>query len=217
MIQRVWLLAIVGMALVSCSPQQAPASPEAAVIPQVVAPGVALPVEVTSAADQGPPTLNGVYVEKGACPGEGCYLEGKIKAREAASLFQEKRTDSPVLATIDPNEWVEILGTEDRLVPRGGTDRATGEVVYMLGYEGEGCSTIWKKGELSSWCDDDGDLSNDSIVWSELVDSTDTSLGFWVEVKRANGQTGWLGADSTGSFACAGYQDRDPDCPPLPQ
>jgi hypothetical protein len=205
------------MALVSCSPQQAPASPEAAVIPQVVAPGVALPVEVTSAADQGPPTLNGVYVEKGACPGEGCYLEGKIKAREAASLFQEKRTDSPVLATIDPNEWVEILGTEDRLVPRAGTDRATGEVVYMLGYEGEGCSTIWKKGELSSWCDDDGDLSNDSIVWSELVDSTDTSLGFWVEVKRANGQIGWLGADSTGSFACAGYQDRDPDCPPLPQ
>ena len=215
--QRVWLLAIVGMALVSCSPQQAPASPEAAVIPQVVAPGVALPLEVTSAADQGPPTLNGVYVEKGACPGEGCYLEGKIKAREAASLFQEKRTDSPVLATIDPNEWVEILGTEDRLVPRAGTDRATGEVVYMLGYEGEGCSTIWKKGELSSWCDDDGDLSNDSIVWSELVDSTDTSLGFWVEVKRANGQIGWLGADSTGSFACAGYQDRDPDCPPLPQ
>ena len=215
--QRVWLLAIVGMALVSCSPQQAPASPEAAVIPQVVAPGVALPVEVTSAADQGPPTLNGVYVEKGACPGEGCYLEGKIKAREAASLFQEKRTDSPVLATIDPNEWVEILGTEDRLVPWAGTDRATGEVVYMLGYEGEGCSTIWKKGELSSWCDDDGDLSNDSIVWSELVDSTDTSLGFWVEVKRANGQIGWLGADSTGSFACAGYQDRDPDCPPLPQ
>jgi hypothetical protein len=70
---------------------------------------------------------------------------------------------------------------------------------------------------LSSWCDDDGDLSNDSIVWSELVDSTDTSLGFWVEVKRANGQIGWLGADSTGSFACAGYQDRDPDCPPLPQ
>ena len=205
------------MALVSCSPQQAPASPEAAVIPQVVAPGVALPLEVTSAADQGPPTLNGVYVEKGACPGEGCYLEGKIKAREAASLFQEKRTDSPVLATIDPNEWVEILGTEDRLVPRAGTDRATGEVVYMLGYEGEGCSTIWKKGELSSWCDDDGDLSNDSIVWSELVDSTDTSLGFWVEVKRANGQIGWLGADSTGSFACAGYQDRDPDCPPLPQ
>ena len=104
--QLVWLLAIVGMALVSCSPQQAPASPEAAVIPQVVAPGVAPPVEVTSAADQGPPTLNGVYVEKGACPGEGCYLEGKIKAREAASLFQEKRTDSPVLATIDPNVWV---------------------------------------------------------------------------------------------------------------
>ena len=211
--RRVWLLAIVGMALASCSPQQAPASPEAAVIPQVVA----SPVAVTSAADQGPPTLNGVYIEKGACPGEGCYLEGKIKAREAASLFQEKRTDSPVLATIDPNEWVEILGTEDRLVPRAGTDRAMGEVVYMLGYEGEGCSTIWKKGELSSWCDDDGDLSNDSIVWSELVDSTDTSLGFWVEVKRANGQIGWLGADSTGSFACAGYQDRDSDCPPLPQ
>ena len=211
--QRVWLLAIVGMALASCSPQQAPAPPEAAVIPQVVAP----PVAVASPADQGPPTVNGIYIDKGACPGEGCYLESKIKAREAAALYQEKRADSPVLATIEPDEWVEILSTEDRVVPVPGTDRATGERVYMLGYEGEGCSTVWKKGELSSWCDDDGDLSNDSIVWSGPVDSTDTSLGFWVEVKRANGQTGWLGQDSTRSFACTGYQDRDPDCPPLPQ
>ena len=211
--QRVWLLAIVGMALASCSPQQAPAPPEAAVIPQVVAP----PVAVASPADQGPPTVNGIYIDKGACPGEGCYLESKIKAREAAALYQEKRADSPVLATIEPDEWVEILSTEDRVVPVPGTDRATGERVYMLGYEGEGCSTVWKKGELSSWCDDDGDLSNDSIVWSGPVDSTDASLGFWVEVKRANGQTGWLGQDSTRSFACTGYQDRDPDCPPLPQ
>ena len=193
------------------------APPETASPPQGEATVTAPPAGGASPADQGPPTVNGIYIDKGACPGEGCYLESKIKAREAAALYQEKRADSPVLATIEPDEWVEILSTEDRVVPVPGTDRATGERVYMLGYEGEGCSTVWKKGELSSWCDDDGDLSNDSIVWSGPVDSTDTSLGFWVEVKRANGQTGWLGQDSTRSFACTGYQDRDPDCPPLPQ
>ena len=131
-------------------------------------------------------------------------------------MYQDKRTDSPVLATIAPDEWVESLGAEDRLVPIAGTDRATGDVVYRLGYEGEGCFTLWNKGQLSGWCDDDGDLSNDSVIWSAPADSADTSLGFWVEVKRANGQQGWLSDDSNGSIACTGYQDRDPDCPPLP-
>jgi hypothetical protein len=214
---RVWVSVVLGLALGACSPQQAAAPPEAASPQQGAVPTTAPPDSAALPADQSPPTVNGIFIDKGACPGEGCYLEGKIKAREAASLFQEKRADSPVLATIEPDEWVEILGTEDRLVPLAGTDRATGEPVYMLGYEGEGCSTVWKKGELSSWCDDDGDLSNDSIAWSEPVDSTDTSLGFWIEVKRANGQTGWLGNDSQGNFACTGYLDRDPDCPPLPQ
>jgi hypothetical protein len=214
---HVWLVATLWLALMSCSPQQVAAPPLPAVPqPAVVLPVVAPPVAVTSAADQGPPTINGIYIEKGACPGEGCYLKGKIKAREAVSLYQEKRSDSPVLATIEPDEWVEILGTEDRLVPLAGKDRATGEVVYLLGYEGEGCSTLWNKGKLSSWCDNDGDLSNDSVVWSTPAESTDTSLGFWVNVKRANGQAGWLGEDGNGSFACSGYQDRDPDCPPLP-
>jgi hypothetical protein len=214
---RVWVSVVLGLALGACSPQQAAAPPEPAFPQQGAVPTTAPPDSAALPADQSPPTVNGIFIDKGACPGEGCYLEGKIKAREAASLFQEKRADSPVLATIEPDEWVEILGTEDRLVPLAGTDRATGEPVYMLGYEGEGCSTVWKKGELSSWCDDDGDLSNDSIAWSEPVDSTDTSLGFWIEVKRSNGQTGWLGNDSQGNFACTGYLDRDPDCPPLPQ
>jgi hypothetical protein len=220
MLHRVVMAVVVALAPGGCSPQVPPAGENPAIASQADAgdayPPPALAVILPAApGPDAPPTVNGVFVDKGACPGEGCYLQGRIKAREAVSLYQDKRTDSPVLATIAPDEWVEILGTEDRLIPLAGTDRATGDVVYRLGYEGEGCFTLWNKGQLSGWCDDDGDLSNDSVIWSAPADSADTSLGFWVEVKRANGQTGWLGDDSDGSLACTGYQDRDPDCPPL--
>lgn len=212
--------------LAACSPQASPntvdTAAEAALAGMVAdappaepAPG-APPVAVMSAGDA-PPTVDGIFIDGGACPGEGCYLEGKIKAREPAALYQHASNVAPAIATIEAEEWVEILGTEDRLIPVPGKVRATGETVYRLGYEGEGCSTVWNKGQLSTWCDDDGDLSNDAIVWEEPPASSDPSLGFWVQVRRANGQTGWLADDSNGSFACTGYQDRDDDCPPLPQ
>jgi hypothetical protein len=89
----------------------------------------------------------------------------------------------------------------------------------MLGYEGEGCSTVWSKGKLSSWCHpgSDPDPGPDVIDW-EPVGSNDPSLGFWIQVKRQTGQVGWLGDgdDGLGKFGCTGYQDRDADCPPLP-
>lgn len=221
MLHRLGVAAVFASVLCGCTPQAAPAADESAIAPHADAaaesPPPALAAIIPAPPGQdAPPLVNGVYIDKGACPGEGCYLEGRIKAREEASLYEDKRTDSPVLATIAAEEWVEILGTEDRFVPLAGRERDTGQTVYLLGYEGEGCSTMWKKGQLSSWCDDDGDLSNDSVIWSAGSDSADTSLGFWIEVKRANGQTGWLGEDSNGSFACTGYQDRDADCPPLP-
>ena len=67
---HVWLVATLWLALMSCSPQQAAAPPLPAVPqPAVVLPVVAPPVAVASGADQRPPTINGIYIEKGACPG----------------------------------------------------------------------------------------------------------------------------------------------------
>jgi hypothetical protein len=206
------------LALLACTPQ-APATVQPADPTEQPAHAAVPPAAATQsepAATDAPLLVDGVFIDAGACPGEGCYLKGPIKAREAINLLQDQQSDSPVLGTIEPDEWVEILGTEDRFVPLSGTDRATGETVYRMGYEGEGCFDLWTKRGLSSWCDDDGDLSNDNVIWAQPVESADRSLGFWTQVKRANAQVGWLDEESIRLFACTGYQDRDDDCPPLP-
>lgn len=196
----------------ACTPADSPA-PQPPAAAYAEAPLPAAPVNTLTM----PPTVNGIFIAKDACPGEGCYLKGRIKAYEATSLLVDSLISAAVLATIAPGEWVDIVRTEDRLIPTPGKIRATGEGVYMLGYEGEGCSTVWNKGQLSSWCDDGGDPANAEIAWSTPLESTDPSLGFWVEVKRENGQSGWLTGQGIRNFGCTGYQDRDADCPPLPQ
>ncbi|HVY90435.1 MAG TPA: hypothetical protein VG942_16330, partial [Hyphomonadaceae bacterium] len=137
----------------ACSPQQ---DHKQAVAPAAVATPAA-PAAAMQSADQGPPTVNGVYVDKGACPGEGCYLKGKIKAYEAVDLFD--KPDGAVIGKLAVNEWVEIVNRENHLIPRRGVVRtaakhfAAGDVVYLLTSEGEGCFQTWSKGAVGSWCD----------------------------------------------------------------
>ncbi|HOZ27283.1 MAG TPA: hypothetical protein PLH23_10590 [Hyphomonadaceae bacterium] len=195
--------------LAACSP--------AAPTDQQPAPAAAsLPTVVAQSSGDAPPTVDGVFIQKGACPGEGCYLTGRIKAYEPVGLRAESRMGAAEVTQIAAGDWVDIAGTELRLIPARGTSRASGDVVYRLGYEGEGCSTVWTRGSLGSWCDD-GDPSDDDIVWDAETESADPTLGFWVEVKLPDGRTGWLDEESLRKFGCTGYQDRDADCPPLQQ
>jgi hypothetical protein len=201
----------------ACSPQPAAQAPQ-----EIASPSAPLSSAPTTAvASVEPPTVNGVYVEHGACPGEGCYLHGRIKAYEAVDLLERIGKDAPVIARIAANDWVEIVETEDRLIPSRGVVRkaadglAEGDVVYMLGYEGEGCSAVWNKGAHTEWCDT-GDEAGSPIAWDPAPPRTDPTLGFWVQVKLADGRTGWLSNESLRKFGCTGYQDRDADCPPLP-
>lgn len=219
-------LTAAALLLVACTPQEAAKQPPAAAATQTP-PAPAEAAAPAQSASDAPPTVNGVYIQKGACPGEGCYLKGKIKAYDAVNLYSDKRTDAAAIARIEKGEWVEILSTEDRFIPlrgvvrEGKRDHKTGDIVYMLGYEGEGCSDVWNKGKSSTWCDPGSDPNPgpDVIDWDAVTPSSDTTLGFWVEVKRGNGQAGWLreGDDGLRKFGCTGYQDRDADCPQLPQ
>ena len=189
--------------LAACSP--------AAPTDQQPAPAAAsLPTVVAQSSGDAPPTVDGVFIQKGACPGEGCYLTGRIKAYEPVGLRAESGMGAAEVTQIAAGDWVDIAGTELRLITARGTSRASGDVVYRLGYEGEGCSTVWTRGSLGSWCDD-GDPSDDDIVWDAETESADPTLGFWVEVKLPDGRTGWLDEESLRKFGCTGYQDRDAD------
>ncbi|MFT3725362.1 MAG: hypothetical protein QM773_17470 [Hyphomonadaceae bacterium] len=137
----------------ACGQSGAPA-PVAAVPP--AAPEA--PVASSTANAEAPPTVGGVFVDKGACPGEGCHF-GRMQAEKALDLYDAPGPAAKVIGQVAADEWMDTLTTEDRFAPvrgvvrKGGENFKAGDVVYRLGYEGEGCSTVWDKGQLKSWCD----------------------------------------------------------------
>lgn len=102
--------------------------------------------------------VDGVYIAKSACPGEGCYLQGRIRAYEAVNRHDKAGKGAAVAGQIAAGEWVEILATEDHLVPTRGVVTeargryAVGDVIYLLSSPGEGCADAWSKGVFTSWC-----------------------------------------------------------------
>lgn len=173
--------------------------------------------------DAPPPLTDGIYIGYGACPGEGCSIAGHIRAASDGTLVDGPVGGAAVIGVIKALEWVEVLDTQERLIPVRGVLRREvqgldglkpGDVVYMLGYEGEGCSTLYRRGQEYSWCDQGlpEDSDEREIEWDftdppqELLDRT----GFFIQVRRADGQEGWLGA---GDFQCIGAIDATRDCP----
>lgn len=204
--------------LAGCSPQPvetpAPAPPPPAEPVQVPTPLIA--------AGNPPPLVDGMYVAENACPGEGCYLKGRIRAHEATDLYDKPGKGAAVTGQVAAKEWVEILSTEAHVVPRRGVvseargQYATGDVVFLLTSQGEGRMDAWYKDTMTTWCDPDAGVDPDSPP----LDLPDVSQpidgeGLWVKVKRKQGGEGWV-KDVFSAFACTGYQDRDADCPPLP-
>lgn len=170
-----------------------------------------------------PPTVDGLYVAVNACPGEGCYLNGRIRAIEAANLYDKAGKGAAVTGQVAAGAWVEILSTEAHKVPRRGVVRearghyAVGDVVFLLTSQGEGCMDAWYKDAMTTWCDPAAGIDPDSppLDLPDVLAPADGE-GLWVKVKPAKGGEGWV-KDVFAAFACTGYQDREPDCPPLPQ
>lgn len=211
-------LLVMVLALAACSPQQA-TSP--AVTPAAPPPAQQQAAAAPVASD-GPPLVDGLYVDVGACPGESCNLSGKIRALAATSLYDRAGKGAVISGEVPAGEWVEIAGTEMILVPLRGVVRearglyAAGDVIYLLTSQGEGCFDAWSKGALISWCDPDTGFDADSPVLdlpappAQPVDPD--GAGLWVKVKRAQGGEGWV-KDVYGSFDCSNPHDSGPDCP----
>ncbi len=213
------MVGVLTLAMTAACGQNSASAPTVAPVAEAVSPtGGAAPFSVSADA---PPTVNGMYVVKDACPGEGCYF-GRMQATKTLDLYNAPSPSPKVIGQVAAGEWMDTVLVEDHFPPLKGVVRTSGEsfkagdVVYRLGYEGEGCFGVWDKGQLKSWCDlgeqIPGDVS-DVIDW-EAAAATDGSEGLWVKVKRDKGAGGWLRDPK--DLRCIGMQDRDADCPALP-
>lgn len=164
-----------------------------------------------------PPTENGAYVARGVCFGEGdCYRHWRASA--PVQLHERLDPASPVIATVAPGEWVEAIDGQLRLRPlRGVVKRATekpplavGDVVYMLEPLGEGDYALWRKGQAleHDWISGGDD---EPITWDTSAPPAPAGaiLGWWVQLKRENGQTGWVNEPK---FECMGPLAGDTNC-----
>ncbi len=213
-------LAVMALAVIgACGKGTASKQPDAVAAAAEPAPSVVVAPPPVGAEE--PPMVNGMYVQKDACPGEGCYF-GRMQATDALDLYDAPGASPKVIGQVAAGEWMDTLTTQDRLAPLrgvvriGGENFKVGDVVYMLSYEGEGCSGVWDNGQLKSWCDMGEQIPGDPgevIDWDKSPGPTDGSDGLWVQVKSDKSASGWL--RDPGAVRCIGYQDRDPDCPPL--
>ncbi len=221
--ERVWLLAAFFIALSACAPQQTAASPAAASQTMTTEAGraAAPPAPAISPEDIPPPLTDGLYIGYGACPGEGCNYGGHIRAWDEVSLVDGAGRDARTIGTIIPHEWVKVLDTQERVVPVRGVLRKeidsldglkAGDVIFRLGYEGEGCSTVYRRGKEFSLCDWSDEGQEAQVAWDEdeIPPELLARQGFFVQVRRADGQEGWLGGG--GMIGCTGDIDRTRDC-----
>lgn len=167
-------------------------------------------------APAGPPTENGVYIARGVCFGEG-ECNRYWRASKPVDLHAQPDPAAPVVATIAADEWVEAVDGQLRLRPlRGVVHTATtspplavGDVVYMLEPQGEGFYTLWGNGKMleHDWAEGD---ANEPITWDAPAPAAPgLTLGWWVQLKRADGRTGWV---KDPAFECMGALQGSADC-----
>lgn len=159
--------------------------------------------------DAPPPLTNGIYIDYGACPGEGCSIGFYLRATEEGTIVDGPTADAAAIGVTKPHEWLQVVDTQDRLIPRRGVllreseqleGLKAGDVVFMLGYEGEGCSTLYRRGKSYSWCDYSwSDNQEPEIKWDEVIVPPELAnqIGFGVQIRRADGQAGWVRAISS--------------------
>jgi hypothetical protein len=163
----------------------------------------------------GPPTLNGVYVAHELCPGEGGCPSTRWRAAAVVDVFGAQDTSSPVIAKLNPGDWIDAIEGEERIVPRRGTVRVAtqglnpGEVVYLLQTEGEGSYALWRDGALSSWQWPDDPEEASAVAWDNEAPDAPT-LGWWVRVRLASGAIGWV--HEPREFECMGPLAGDEHC-----
>lgn len=172
-------------------------------------------------ADIPPPLTHGVFVDKGACPGEACGLSGKLQWTQPVPVYDRPSPKARKIGSLRANEWADVVEREFHFPPLRGVvvepnsqanELAKGDVVYIIGYQGEGWVELWRSGQRLGWAESDIEPGLAEIAWDPVPQNRPEPV-MWLKIKRTKGTTGWVN-DLTG-VRCAGMI-RDDGCPPLP-
>lgn len=145
----------------------------------------------TLAADIPPPRdlYEGSYEMTSDCHELGCAY-GPARFSSDTPLYASQDTRAPIVTTISTAECALKTGRDALLsAPQRGVVLETfgeyiaGDVIYLTNYEGEGSSTAWRRGEYLEFL-------GGPVRWDAAPN--DPREGYWVEVTRANGQSGWV-------------------------
>jgi hypothetical protein len=165
---------------------------------------------------ESPPMENGAYAMEG-CEGEGACTTRIWRATTDTPMYSAQDPTSAVVGGVAEGEWVIPVAYVTRLVPpRGvvtvaGGDFAVGDVVYQIGYEGEGVITVWRHGAQTSV----GAEDPVRFEWDAFVpppQAVQYTLGQWIRARRErDGQEGWIHSEHY-AFECTSNHDWTDDC-----
>jgi hypothetical protein len=163
---------------------------------EAAAPSPAPPLKVAgklAKLDRGPPTRNGIYVARGACPGEGCTFAFLWRVTERQPVYAAEGS-ARITGWAQKGDQLHAIAGNLYLKPRRGVVRKdndpfkTGDVIYVLDPQGEGYMNVWRRGAISTWYvpeDKDG-----VVTWDRPADAA--APVWWVKVKRGGRVIGWL-------------------------
>jgi hypothetical protein len=146
-----------------------------------------------------------------ACPFEGCSFR-KWVVLKGVTLYSTWKEDRKPLASLKPEEvvtgitGVHITYEPDRiqvLEPISELQLQPGDVILRYMYRGEGFADIWVKGQWHRQhdCSFITEKNNSGCLFdcaAKVV--SEGRKDWWVQVKTAQGQTGWAKSDN--QFDC---------------
>ena len=145
-----------------------------------------------------------VYVDKGACPGEGCQYDERWVAKEVVGLRKEPNQKSPVVATVRPGEGVRTVTGEVHTVPGRFVVRVPlgelkpGDEVLVYTYLGEGHFRVRHNGQVKEADLEFSPLGGsggtrcevESRCWGTL--QQELQFTWWIKVRTASRTEGWV-------------------------
>lgn len=150
-----------------------------------------------------------VFIDPGACPGEGCTYCEIYSASEDLDLFETPSLDANVIGRIKSGETllsktgeVHTLPTRFEIYRDSGPFQA-GDDVYVLTYGGEGYFRIYHNGELtvtdlgfSPWGGGSGKTCDKpEFCFGRLA--KELEFTWWIFVLSEGGSQGWVPHDSS--------------------
>jgi len=143
-----------------------------------------------------------VFLDVGACPGEGCSY-GKWKVQKETVLRARPNIESNVVGKCSVDSEVTALTGEVHTVAGKFTVKkkqgtfVPGDVIWVYTYLGEGYFKVWLNGKFteqklgfSPWGGSAGSRCEvERSCWGEL--EQELNFKWWVQVQNTDGVIGW--------------------------